>query len=156
MKIIYLVTSLLFVGSNYANGQSATFNLKHLIKDEYIKQIELCADSAYLDAGMLGVQSTYDENTYEWVVEQIDNTIDKYFSSQITHDDKKVDDINYRLIWHRDKKYLYIGLSFFFKEKPIGSTYILYGIMTADSVQGIIKLHSSKKEIKKVFQDGIK
>lgn len=156
MKTIHLLPLLLLVFINTAKGQSEKLNLKHLTKEEYIKQIELCADSAYADAGMQGVQSTYDENTYEWAVEQIDITIDKYFSSQITHDSTKGNDIEYRAIWHRDKKYLSIGLSFSFKGKPIGSTYILYGVMTDDSVRGIIKIFSSKKEIKKIFQGGIK
>lgn len=156
MKSIYLLPILLLAFSNYTKGQSEGFNLKHLTKEEYIKQIELCADSAYADAGMEGVQSTYDENTYKWTVEQIDNTIDKYFSSRITHDNMKNADIVYRLIWYRDKKYLSIGLSFFLKGKSIGSTYILYGVMGNDAVQGIIKTFSSKKEIRKIFDSGVK
>ena len=65
MKYIYLF-ALLVSFLNHAYGQSAKYNLKHLTKEDYVRQIELCADSAYADAGMSGVRSTYDENTYDW------------------------------------------------------------------------------------------
>lgn len=155
MKYIYLL-ALLVSFLNSASGQSAKYNLKHLTKEDYVRQIELCADSAYADAGMPGVQSTYDENTYDWVVGHLDEVINKHFSSTITHDADKEADIDYNLIWYRDKKNLSIGLNFLFRGKPIGQTYVLFGILTEDSVQGIIKIFSSKKEIKKIFQDGVK
>jgi hypothetical protein len=120
MRYIYLI-ALLFLLLNDASGQSAKYSLKHWTKEDYVRQIELCADSAYANAGMSGVQSTYDENTYDWVVGHIDEVINKNFSDKITPESDKEADINYRLIWHRDKKYLSIGLAFSFKgqlDKP--------------------------------------
>jgi hypothetical protein len=155
MRHIILITWLISL-LNCAYGQTVPYNLKHLTREDYVRQIELCTDSAYTDAGMPGVKATYDENTYDWVIDRIDKVVKKNFADKITQVIDQKADIHYSLVWYRDKKYLYIGLTFFFKGKSIGQSYVLYGIMTKDSVQGIIKLFSTKKEMKRIFQEGIK
>jgi hypothetical protein len=81
MKLIIILPTFLLLLATFAQAQTPTRNIRHLTREQYIQQIELCADSAYAEIDMPGFESTYDENTYEWIVGVIDQVVGYYRST---------------------------------------------------------------------------
>ena len=133
-------------------GVEAQINIHHLTKEQFILQLEQCADSAYHDLGVEVSESTYDGEMYDWTIETINTIIDKNFSKTISQDQTGAHDVTYHVGWYREKKNLYFRLIFRTKRKSIGETYFLFGLMRDDGVKGIIKLQDCKKEINKYLQ----
>jgi hypothetical protein len=131
-----------------AYGQSETRNLKHLTREAYIHQLELCADSAYTEMGIKNVKSSYDETAYEWIVGMIDEVVAKNFKGKITQDGTGHGDITYKVTKVRSKKNLSFAVVFIADGKETNPSYFLFGTMTDTGVEGIVKTYSCKKEIK--------
>jgi hypothetical protein len=153
---IFIATS--FCGSA-ALAQGGKLNLVHLTKEEYSRQIEEGFEAAYADAHKEGqfkdveVDSvTYDGYAYEWMIEIINKTIDEHFSVRITHNAMAEAGLTYRMTCHRDKKSIYIQVSFHTKDRPQGAVDILSGLMKLDGVSGIVRINAAKKNLYKVLE----
>jgi hypothetical protein len=148
MKLILGPAAILVFLAAAAHGQTETRNLKHLTREEYTHQLELCADSSYAEMGISKIKSTYDDTTYEWIVGMVDEVVGKNFKGKITHDSNGHGDITYKVIKYRSKKNLSFGLVFMADGKETGPSYFLFGTLTDTGLEGIVKTYSCKKEIK--------
>ena len=152
-KLLILVPLLLFASAASLPAQTNKANLTHLTEEQYSSQIGECVKLAYEEVDVKNPATEVDDIAYDWVVETINKTIDKNFADKLSYGKKGDKEITYKVIYHKDKKDIYFGLEFRQGEEKLGETYMLYALMSGNGVHFPVKIHSWKKEVKKIFAE---